>query len=164
MKYWELLNIPGGAKTSAPPEVLDESNVALIIQAIKEQRPMEIPKDIAVTALDDSEAQAIFGGLLTLRNEFFKDIPLRQEMSKRFIFNLPKEAYQAYTKWRDYELPPCMNPLVYFYIICAEDPHYAMGRFITTILENLTDEDRKAIAKDNKEYLDDLNTQEENNT
>lgn len=166
MKYWELLNITGGIQTSVPPTA-DKSHPSLeaILEEMKniaKSSQQQIPKELESTELNDDQAADVLSTLLRYQKEYFPLIPLREDMIKSFIYNIPKEVYDSHTKRELYMMPDCLDPLFWFYICCVDEPLYSIGTFLRIALELIrTNESWESeINRLDKDYIDDLNDNE----
>lgn len=101
--------------------------------------PQTAPTDFDDNILNEDEISEIMSYMLQLQTEYFSDIPLSKELSKKFMWNIPKEIYRQMRNNIDKDDPVILNPILYLYIFCTDYPEFAMGKFILTIL-NLCDE------------------------
>lgn len=165
MKYWELLNITGSTQTSVLPP--DESNSSLkaILEEMKniaKNTQQQIPKEFESTELDDDQAAEVLSTLLRYQKDYFSMVPLREDMIKSFIYNIPKEVYASHAKREGYMMPDCLDPLFWFYVCCVDEPLYSIGTFLRIALENIrTNESWESeINRLDKDYINDLNDNE----
>lgn len=110
-------------------------------------KPTEPPEDIERTSLNDDETNEVLTYLLYLQEEYFRDIPLKDVLNKKFIWNIPKDVYEAYSASKIREEPDVLNPLFYFYIFCMEEPRFSIGKFVD-IMNNLIGPEEMSLIED----------------
>lgn len=190
MKYWELINV--GVKTSTPTCVSEDdqsssdetltkfhekidndigkldNNIDKILQYIKSmsEKDNSAPAGYDYTTLNDDEISNVLSMLIEFEEKYFSDTPLASELEQRFMWNIPKNVYKAAINVKDKGLPDALNPLYWFYILCAEEPADMIGKFIVTAVNSVTDEEYEVIEQHaddyDKTYLsDDIESSEE---
>lgn len=118
-------------------------------------KPVEPPEDINESSLNDNETNEVLTYLLYLQEEYFSDIPLKDVLNKKFMWNIPKEVYDAYSRSKVREEPDVLNPLFYLYIFCMEDPHYSIGKFID-IMNNLIGPEELRLIEDKVNLFEEI--------
>lgn len=131
MNYKKLIRTPSSEK----------DDLSAIIKSI------EPPEDIEKTSLNDDETNEVLTYLLYLQEEYFRDIPLKDVLNKKFIWNIPKDVYEAYSASKIREEPDVLNPLFYFYIFCMEEPRFSIGKFVD-IMNNLIGPEEMSLIED----------------
>lgn len=114
--------------------------------------PQPAPKDFDDNILNEDEISEIMSYMLQLQTEYFSDIPLSKELSKKFMWNIPKEIYRQMRNNIDKDDPVILNPILYLYIFCTDYPEFAMGKFILTILNLCDESEYDEIVRRSKEY------------
>lgn len=122
--------------------------------------PQTAPTDFDDNILNEDEISEIMSYMLQLQTEYFSDIPLSKELSKKFMWNIPKEIYRQMRNNIDKDDPVILNPILYLYIFCTDYPEFAMGKFILTILNLCDESDYDEIVRRSKEY-DNVETDDE---
>lgn len=155
MKYWELIDV--GEKTSAPTlssQKTMSENIDKILNYIEEmsKKDNSAPFDFDNTCLSDDEISDVLSTLINFEKKYFKDIPLAETLEKRFMWNIPKSVYNAANKVTVCGLPDCLNPLYWFYLFCTAEPEDMIGKFITTAVNAIPDDDYEELVKHADEY------------
>lgn len=145
MNYVRLIRIPSSGN---------------ICDILKNSQQVNAPKNVENTILNDDEINDIMSYLMYLQSEYFEDIPLNKDLCKTFVWNLPKEVYDAYNKSRILEIPDCLNPLFYLYIFCVKDPYSSIGLFLNSII-NMGLNETDLIENKISEYYDLLESSDE---
>lgn len=114
--------------------------------------PQTAPTDFDDNILNEDEISEIMSYMLQLQTEYFSDIPLSKELSKKFMWNIPKEIYRQMRNNIDKDDPAILNPILYLYIFCTDYPEFAMGKFILTILNLCDESEYDEIVRRSKEY------------
>lgn len=114
--------------------------------------PQTAPADFDDNILNEDEISEIMSYMLQLQTEYFSDIPLSKELSKKFMWNIPKEIYRQMRNNIDKDDPVILNPILYLYIFCTDYPEFAMGKFILTILNLCDESEYDEIVRRSKEY------------
>lgn len=114
--------------------------------------PQTAPTDFDDNILNEDEISEIMSYMLQLQTEYFSDIPLSKELSKKFMWNIPKEIYRQMRNNIDKDDPVILNPILYLYIFCTDYPEFAMGKFILTILNLCDESEYDEIVRRSKEY------------
>lgn len=112
------------------------------------------------TILGDAEIEEVMSTLLKYESEYFSDIPLSQDLVKKFVWNLPMDVYNAHMNVIDYSAPDIMDPLMCLYALLTDDPSYTMGVYMQKVKE-LTDSNIDFITADANDYYELLNSESE---
>lgn len=150
MKYWELIKT---TKMLSPVTVVQPSSVNTTYTA---------PPGYDETILGDEEVNEVLSMLMEFKEKYFSEIPLSDTLEQRFVWNLPMSIYKAAINSKNKGEPDCVNPLYWFYLFCVEDPGFAVGKFMITAVNIMTDDEYAVLekyAEDYDEYnrKDDLN-------
>ena len=108
-------------------EFLQQPNTTQISQAEEE------------TILNDDEINEVMSTLLRFQDEYFQDIPISEELTKKFVWNIPKNVYEAHMVAAEYG-NDVLDPLITFYALLTEDPAYTMGVYMKAIKQLITKE------------------------
>ena len=122
---------------------------------------IKAPEDFEDTILNDDEINEVLSELLNIQNEIFPLMPMRQDLVKKFMWNIPREVYDAYKDYVDYGNPIITNPLLYFYLFCVEDPSYCMGYFVREIMKSINDDIHEYIMESAEEYCKQMEEDED---
>lgn len=120
-------------------EVVNTEELTNIIKSAFEEINREnlSVKDDETNLLTKDEVENVLDEVLKLSETVFKDIPLSNTLSAKFVWNIPRDIYDTFVKCQQEEIHPVFNPIVLFYIFLAEDPGYAMGRYLSILSNNL---------------------------
>ena len=133
------------------PNNLD-SRLDEIMELIKNGNPNNAPDSIEHSQMDDNQAGEIMSTLLQYQDEYFSDVPLSKDLIQPFVWNLPREVYNAHIDAKVLEYPAVMDPLFWFYIFCMANPKEAMAKYITLAFNALDNEDAGKIEELADEY------------
>ena len=174
MKYWELINIPGKTSVSSKcetvsipegngqviydnPPTTNETNkqineemtsdIKTILEFIEELKSKDCsaPAGFEETSLDNDQICEVLSILLEYQEKYASDTPLAETLSKSFVYNIPKEIYDTATYMRACELPDCINPLYWLYMMIMANPVDAIPRFITNSLDQFNEHYEKIV-------------------
>jgi hypothetical protein len=127
-------------------KALSDEKIDKLISLLETSQPMMPPESIEKAELTDDEANEVLSYLLYLQTEYFSEIPLARELCKQFVWNMPREVYEAYSTTKKYEEPDVINPLIFLYILCTEDPYFSMGKYVN-IINNLIGPDEMNLIE-----------------
>lgn len=103
--------------------------------------------------LNDVQIDDVLSYLMECQEKYFSDIPLADRLCQKFMWNIPKSVYKAFKDMHDYGPEyDIVNPILLFYIFCAEDPRYAMARFMDIIVNMVIDDKLNIIDRGSIEY------------
>ena len=122
---------------------------------------IKAPEDFEDTILNDDEINEVLSELLRIQNDMFPLMPMRQDLVKKFMWNIPREVYNAWKDYVDYDNPTATNPLLYFYLFCVEDPYQGIGYFVREIMASIDDESHDFIMSAADEYCSQCEDEEE---
>ena len=97
--------------------------------------PVTVP-----VVLTDDEVDMMLDDIKRFEEQYFPTLPLDEELSKMFVYNIPKHIARGIITAHEMDLPDVMNPMLYLYPLfssCVED---GIGAFIQSIV-NLAYED-----------------------
>jgi len=86
------------------------------------------------TQLNENQVNDILEYMEHLQNEYLSDIPISNELSKPFVWNIPITLYEDMCEAINNDLPDVLNPMFPFYIAMLDYPGLAMGKFMKIIL------------------------------
>lgn len=116
-------------------------------------KPCEAPADVEDTNLDDEAINDVLSRLLDLQEKYFPDIPLSNELCKKFMWNIPRHVYEASKRVQLYGEPDVLDPIFFFYIFCVgELDTMTLGKFVCTVLNSVDEDDYVHITTLNGEY------------
>jgi len=130
-----------------------------LIEFMKQPNVTQISQEEAETELDDDEVNEIQSALCDLEKNLFPDIPIDWNVSKSFIYNIPKNVFKAHQDCIEYDRPIVLDPLIFLYAMLTEDPRYTIGTFLQHVA-NLCEEFKNEIAADAEEWRS-YNSEEE---
>lgn len=110
------------------------------------------PDSIEHSQMNDNQAGEIMSTLLQYQDEYFDSVPLSKDLIQPFVWNLPKEIYNAHMDAKVLDYPVVMDPLFWFYIFCMSNPKEAMAKYITLAFNALDNADAAAIEEMADEY------------
>ena len=141
-------------QVTAKPDVELNDKVNQLIQCMKElaEKDNSAPINFDSYSLDDNEITQVLTWLLNYQEKYFPDTPLSETLQQNFMWNIPREIYDAACTAEDYCYPDALNPIFWFYMFCLENPHDMIGQFITKAINSITDEDILVIKNHAKEY------------
>lgn len=125
-----------------PSSSISEEASELLAQLknfMKQPNISQIPQAEEETILNDDEINEVMSTLLRFQNEYFQDIPLSEELTKKFVWNIPKNVFEAHMTAAEYG-NDVLDPLITFYALLTEDPMYTMGVYMKAIKELITKE------------------------
>lgn len=127
------------------------------IKSFLSDHVIQAPDDVENTILNDDEICDILSYLLECQEKYFPDIPLKEDLCKSFMWNIPKSIYKTFINVRDYPKNNIYNPLLYFYIFCVDDPDSAMPLFLHRIIGMIDTKLKNEIEQKSNEYLEMFN-------
>lgn len=113
---------------------------------------IKAPEDFEDTILNDDEINEVLSELLRIQNDVFPYMPMRQDLVKKFMWNIPREVYNAWKDYVDYGEPLATNPLLYFYLFCVDDPSNGICYFVREIMASIDDDTHEHIMNNAEEY------------
>lgn len=116
----------------------------------KESKPQPTETEYCRT---DAEIEEIVATFNKYEEKYFKDIPA-EHFSRRFLGNIPDHVYKAHDDAVVRDEPDVMDPLFLLYITLADDPYFAIGKFIDIITTEAVDNNEwsNAISRSVEEY------------
>ena len=160
MKYYDVLRV--GAKTSAPTPVVEdeqikhvESKIDIILKEIMENKPKEMPSELANSTLKDAEVSEVVDTFCMYHDRFFSQLDLRKRLDPAFIWNIPKDIYNLSHRVRERGETHLLDPLFWFCMYIIADIDYTIGEVVSCMLDSMTEDDIKAID-DNVTLYEDM--------
>ena len=123
-----------------------------IANIIKNSEPQEVPPEYENTELNDDQIAEVLNTMLKYQDEYFSATPLNSELIQPFVWNIPKDIFDAHVYVKDHCLPDAMDPIYWFYLFCMKNPQEAMGKFIVQAINSMSDTDFEEISQDADEY------------
>ena len=166
MHYSQLIKVPNYLDTGNhnPVSKVDSIDSAKIDQLIKMFETYGVssqaPPSLENSELNDDEIDKVLCYLLRLQSEYFNDVPLSRDLCKKFMWNIPRNVYNSFQKAIALDEPDILNPLMFFYIFCVDDPYFAMGKFVN-IINNLIGPDEMELIENKIELYDQNNYEDE---
>ena len=141
-------------QVTAKPDMELNDKVNQMMQIMKElaERNNSAPANFESYALKDDEISQVLTWLLNFQEKYFPNTPLSETLHQDFMWNIPKEVYDAAAAAEIYGYPDALNPIYWFYLFCTDCPHDMIGEFIMTAIDSISDEDSEVISKHAKEY------------
>lgn len=118
----------------------------------KEEHMHSLTNVEETTSLDEYEVNEVLNDLLRLQDEHFSLMPMRIDLVKQFMWNIPYEVYELWKNYYKNKQPEIFNPLLYFYIFCVKNIDECMPYFIRTIMSLVDDDMYKEIMDKAKKY------------
>ena len=165
MLYTKILRGYSSAKTEeAPvkrePMTKTESDIASIVasaisdntekimSALSQFQNAPTKSELSEAVLSNDEANVILEKLLKYQEKYFSDIPLSDELSFNFVFNIPREVIKSSIKAsEDYQDADFFDPAILLYPLFCESPSDVMGTYLN-ILWEMIDKRRELINLD----------------
>lgn len=152
--------VKNAAKDIIPTQITAKSDAELndkvnqMMQIMKElaEKDNSAPPNFDSYALNDGEISQVLTWLLNFQEKYFPNTPLTETLHQDFMWNIPKEVYNAAYDAEMYGYPDALNPIYWFYMFCMDSPHDMIGEFILNAINSITDEDSEVIASHAKEY------------
>lgn len=182
-KYWDLVKVSGKTSTLTPTPKVDEKKnnqeadklitdfitesrkksdeVSTDLRSIREfleelkTKNCEPPVGFEDNALNNDEIADVLEMIWEFHDKYFSETPLTEELSRIFMYNIPKNIYNAARTIRDHMEPDCLNPLYWFYLMNLADPEYMMAHFITVAISSISDKDYDRVDELNLMYCED---------
>lgn len=104
------------------------------------------------TMLSEDEATDIMMYMKHLEDEVFPDIPIREELPKLFVWNIPRELYDGMVEAINNNVPDILNPIVPLYLSLTDYPDRSIGQFYLDIDKNLRFDHENDIRQSADEY------------
>jgi hypothetical protein len=104
------------------------------------------------TMLSEDEATDIMIYMKHLEDEVFPDIPIREELPKLFVWNIPRELYDGMVEAINNNVPDILNPIVPLYLSLTDYPDKSIGQFYLDIDKNLRFDHENDIRQSADEY------------
>lgn len=96
------------------------------------------PSKSADFSLTVEEVREVVLYLKKIQSIYFPTIPIKSNLSRSFVWNLPREIYDAFKNADIQEgVPDIANPLFMFYILCVDEPFYAMDKYLAVIQDQI---------------------------
>ena len=151
MKYYDVLRV--GAKTSAPTPVVEtdeqikhvESKIDIILKEIMENKPKEMPAELANSTLKDDEISDVVDTFCMYHDKFFSPLDLRKRLDPAFIWNIPKDIYNLSHRVRERGETHLLDPLFWFCMYVIADIDCYIGDVVSCILDSMTEDDIIAV-------------------
>lgn len=139
---------------TAKPDVELNDKVNQMMQIMKElaAKDNSAPPNFDSYSLNDDQISQVLSWLLKFQEKYFPNTPLAETLHQDFMWNIPKEIYEAAYDAEMYGYPDMLNPIYWFYMFCMDSPHDMIGEFIMAAINNISDEDSEVIASHAKEY------------
>lgn len=131
MKYWEVIRV--GAKTSAPTqpvmaidpyketkETIEDlcDQVQSMISQLKNNKATPMSTD---TTLDDDDLRTVISTVCEYHDKYFPTIEMKSTLDPAFMYNIPKNIFNASRMMRAREYPDVIDPLFWFFIFMVAD-------------------------------------------
>lgn len=90
---------------------------------------------LSSSELTDDEISDIMSYMLMLHDKYFNDIPLKNELCKQFVWNIPRDIYEVHLKIQEYDYPDYLDPLMTFYMFIIDSPDTYIPQFISRMYD-----------------------------
>ena len=145
----KLINDAVANRTPEPvrdTELNDKVNQMMAIMKELAERDNSAPANYESYALNDDEIANVLTWLLEFQEKYFPTTPLSETLHQDFMWNIPKEVYNAAVDAKAYEYPDALNPIFWLYICCTESPHDMIGEFVINAINSIDDEGEHMLA------------------
>lgn len=129
------------------------SDIRAFLEELKTKN-CEPPKGFEDTALNNDEITDVLNMFCEFYDRYFTDTPLADELSRIFVYNIPKPVYKAARYMHDHMEPDCLNPIYWFICMNLADPVYMMPHFITEAVNAISEKDFDRIDALNTKYCE----------
>lgn len=173
MKFWDM--IACGDTYGVSPASSQSSTATMDAQIVKLEDLIDelkqtvtgtnvtaAPTSESKTILKDKEVIEILDRLSDLQVKYFPEIPLNDELTKQFVWNIPRDAYKGMRDALDYPRPDILDPMMVLYLLLSVSPKDAIGKY-WTIVNELIVMNEQEIAEDALEYDHVYDYEETNN-
>ena len=145
-------HIPTKIEASSNMELNDKVNQMMAIMKELAEKDNSAPANFDSYALNDDEIAQVLTWLLNYQEKYFPSTPLSETLHQDFMWNIPKEIYDAAYAAEMYGYPDVLNPIFWFYMFCLENPHDMIGEFIINAINTIDDDAESVLASHAKEY------------
>lgn len=145
-------HIPVKMEASSNTELNDKVNQMMQIMKELSEKDNSAPANFDSYSLNDDEITQVLTWLLNYQEKYFPNTPLSETLHQDFMWNIPKEIYDAAYTAEMYGYPDVLNPIFWFYMFCMENPHDMIGEFIINAVNTIDDDAESVIANHAKEY------------
>lgn len=157
MKYWKLIKVDGKTPSTSHKNTNNNTtdlseNMKQILEYMKNTAPVPAPSGFDETNLNDEQVNDVLTWLLEYQENYFSELPLPDDLDKKFVWNIPKELYNAAKRNKDLGNPECLNPIFWLYGMLLEEPSDMLGKFILLAMNSMSDDDRLAVEQSADEY------------
>lgn len=136
-------------------------NTEKIMSALSQFQNAPTKSELSDAVLSNDEANVILEKLLEYQDKYFKDIPISEELSFGFVFNIPREVVKSSIAATEaYEDAAFFDPVFLLYPLFCESPSNVMGTYLN-ILWEMIDKYRELINLDMFECNDDTESDEQ---
>lgn len=155
MKFWDMISC--GDVYSSPQttqsSAMDAQIVKLtdIVNELKQTVGNGASYENKNTVLNDKEVNQILNRLLELQTKYFSAIPLDENMTKQFVWNIPKDAYKGMRNVLDYPREDIFDPMMVLYLLLSVSPKDAIGQY-WMIMNDLIVQNEDEIFADANDY------------
>ena len=137
----------------------DNSEIKRMLEVIHDQliNGSEYDHDDELT---NDEVNEILEYISTIHDKYFKDIPLAEDLSKLFVWNIPRSMYKAMRDSIDKYEADIINPMFFMFIALSEEPGWMIGRFLDIVGVMIVDQN-ELIEEMSEEYQNQFQTDDE---
>lgn len=134
MKFWDMIScgdVYSSPQTTQTSCTMDAQIVKLedLVNELKQTVSNGASYDNKNTVLNDKEVNQILNRLLELQTKYFPTIPLDENMTKQFVWNIPKDAYRGMRDVIDYPRADIFDPMMVLYLLLSISPKDAIGQY-----------------------------------
>lgn len=123
-------------------------NTEKIMSALSQFQNAPTKSELSEAVLSNDEANVILEKLLEYQDKYFKEIPLSEELSFGFVFNIPREVVNSsLTAAKAHGDADFFDPAILLYPLFCESPSDVMGTYLN-ILWEMIDKRRELINLD----------------
>lgn len=112
------------------------------------------PAELENTSLNREETCDVLTMLLDFQKKYFYTTPLTRDLSRAFVYNIPKPVYEAAKTAEVKGYPDCLNPLYWFFMTQLGDPEYMLPMFLISAINAIKDDDYNIIENLASKYAE----------
>jgi len=158
MKYWEMIKTNRQPSLTASVDCSKQADDENMMKIIDEMKKINSSYSDKTTSLTEDEVSEVLSMLLNFQEKYFSEIPLSDDLSKDFVWNLPRSIYNLAIKSTMTDQIDCLNPIFWFYVMCVPDiDKETLAKYILLAFNSISDADKDKIELLSDMY-DDMTT------
>ena len=154
-KMLKMFDVGG---TVQPPTLPD--GYETLVSMLNEIKQMShSTSSTAQTTLNEKQANRLMDSIFEFNQTYFNEIPIADQISKRFVLNVPEEIFKQTIDCVDKEYDDILNPMMLFYVFLTDTDEYTYAKYLQ-ILHRVMSEHMDTINELASEYDAYLNEEE----